>query len=126
MNMLHTDDPRSGFSLGHESLNLLHGEDAEAFRGLLLALEETLQPAGELEHQQVDLLAHHYWRLLRAAELELAVFDVTMNDSGQPVFSNGAEAVARYQARLLRSYYQTLDCLRKLQAEREKAGRGRG
>lgn len=123
--MPHTDDPRSCFSLGHESLNLLHGEDAEAFRRLLESLAESLAPVGELERQQVDLLAHQYWRLLRAAELELAVFDVTMTDHGQPAFSNGAEAIARYQARLLRSYYQTLDCLRKLQAEREKAARGK-
>ncbi|MBM3796740.1 MAG: hypothetical protein FJW31_22400 [Acidobacteria bacterium] len=104
---------------------MFHGEDAEAFRRLLTSLEESLAPVGELERQQADLLAYQYWRLLRAAELELAVFDVTMTDQGQPVFSNGTEAVARYQARLLRSYYQTLDCLRKLQTEREKASRGK-
>ncbi len=51
--MSHKDHPRSSFSLGHESLNLLHGEDADAFRNLVEALEEALAPAGELERQQL-------------------------------------------------------------------------
>ncbi len=77
--------PRTPYGKAKSSLNavktgltgrtvLLHGDDAEAYRGHIVAYEKEYKPVGLRESELVQSLADTQWRLARIPGLEMAIY----------------------------------------------------
>ena len=95
---------------------VLATESPADFDRLLANLRDEWDPQSETESQQVELLAHHWWRLFRIARLENDAFSKRFALTGE------VERISRYEVRIRRAYHQAIETLRKLQStpRREK------
>ena len=97
---------------------VLPTESPAAFDQLLADLQDEWSPQTETESQQVELLAHHWWRLLRVARLENDAFTRPLEIRHQLALTDEIDRISRYEARIRRAYHQAIETLRKLQSAR--------
>lgn len=99
---------------------ILPSESVDGFDNLLAQLRDEWNPETETESQQVEIIAHHWWRLLRAARIENDAFTRTLELRRQLALNDEVERLSRYEVRLRRAYNQAIEMLRKLQSERRR------
>ena len=117
---------------------VLPHEDPNTFQQLRDALIESYAPATPAELMLVDMVAHSYWRLLRARRVERASLALHIealkqrndlpttpdldDDAGIAAAfddpNNNFVLMDRYQNNVERSYYRALEALRKCQNDR--------
>ena len=100
---------------------VLPTESAADFDNLLANLVAEWHPKTETESQQVDLLALHWWRLLRIARLENDAFTRPLEIRHQLALTDEVERISRYEVRIRRAYHQAIETLRRLQSARRQA-----
>ena len=126
-NAQHSTGPRTPEGKARSSANrtthaltgrhaILPSESAADFDHLVANLRKEWDPQSETESQQVELLAHHWWRLLRIARLENDAFTRPLEIRHQLALTDEVERISRYEARIRRAYYQAIGTLRKLQS----------
>ena len=99
---------------------VLPTESAADFDNLLANLVDEWHPKTETESQQVDLLALHWWRLLRIARLENDALTRPLEIRHQLALTDEVERISRYEVRIRRAYHQAIETLRKLQSARRQ------
>jgi hypothetical protein len=97
---------------------ILPTESPADFENLLASLHDEWDPQTETESQQVELIAHHWWRLLRIARLENDAFTRALESRRQLALTDEIDRISRYEVRIRRAYHQALETLRKLQSTR--------
>jgi hypothetical protein len=102
---------------------VLPTESQEDFNQLLANLIDEWSPQTETESQQVDLIAHHWWRLLRIARLETDTFARTLEIRQKLALTDDLERLSRYEVRIRRGYQLAIETLRKLQSARQQAAK---
>ena len=126
-NASHSTEPRTPEGKARSATNrtthaltgrhaILPSESAADFDHLVANLRKEWDPQTETESQQVELLAHHWWRLLRIARLENDAFTRPLEIRHQLALTDEVERISRYEARIRRAYYQAIGTLRKLQS----------
>ena len=122
---------------------VLPGEDQEFFNELLASLQNDYAPAGTQEEMLVHQIAEHYWRLIRARNIETVTFDfglaklaqegtkrIEPDDETRAVnlltglnrYENLFDKARRYETSVERSYYRAINQLQKIQAQARKTG----
>jgi hypothetical protein len=118
---------------------VLPGEDQEFFNEILASLQTDYAPAGAQEEMLVHQIAEHYWRLIRARNMETASFGYGLKKLSQEFPVNLIESddtqrgenittalsrydnifwkVSRYETPVERSYYRAIRELQKIQAQ---------
>jgi len=120
---------------------VIPGEDPKQYEVLRGGLREDLRPRGMLEEVLVERLAATAWRLRRATTFEAALMEQEMQneavrrasnpgrykDSPPPLLGRyvfclfkdrDIEAIARHEQRLEKTFFRTLDEIRRCQAAR--------
>lgn len=97
---------------------VLPTESSPDYDALHASLSEEWGPQTETECQQVDLIAQHWWRLLRLARMENDAFTRPVEKGYGLQITTSLEGISRYEGRVRRAYQQAIDLLRKLQAAR--------
>ena len=142
-NAQHSTGPRSPEGKARSSQNatrhgltsarlIVRDDEREEFDELQSSLLEEIRPQGALETDIFSHLLHASWNLRRLRRLEAELF----SDGIDPLTDSGKDQemdrLARYQARIERSYYRALKELRVLQTNRvvrttyERRGKLRG
>ena len=118
---------------GLTSTRLIVREDErEEFEQLQTSLLEEVHPEGALEQDVFTQLLHASWNLRRFRRLEAEQFVDGVDPLADPNREKEMDRLARYQARIERSYYRALKELRALQTNRmiritfERQGKLRG
>ena len=130
-NARHSTGPRTPEGKARSSANrtthaltgrhaVLPTESAAGFDHLAASLQAEWDPRTETESQQVEMIAHHWWRLLRIARLESDAFARPLEIRGQLALTDEVERISRYEVRIRRAYHQAIETLRKLQSARRQ------
>ena len=130
-NARHSTGPRTPEGKARSSANrtthaltgrhaVLPTESAAGFDHLAASLQAEWDPRTETESQQVEMIAHHWWRILRIARLESDAFARPLEIRGQLALTDEVERISRYEVRIRRAYHQAIETLRKLQSARRQ------
>ncbi len=128
-NALHSTGPRTPEGKARSAANrtshaltgrhaILPTESVEDFDNLLASLREEWDPQTETENQQVELIGHNWWRLLRIARLENDAFTRPLETRQRLSYTDDIERISRYEVRVRRAYNQAIETLRKTQSLR--------
>ena len=88
------------------------------FDSLRDALINEIQPQGEAERLQVDLILHAAWNLRRLRRREASLMSGNRDPLLDPAVQKDVDRLALHQARAERSYYRALREIRALQTSR--------
>jgi hypothetical protein len=111
---------------------IVQDDEREEFEELQSSLREEVRPEGALEQDVFTQLVHASWNLRRSRRLEAEQFVGGVDPLTDPNREKQMDRLARYQARIERSYYRALKELRALQTNRmirityEQQGKLRG
>ncbi|MGA8598476.1 MAG: hypothetical protein WB676_27475 [Bryobacteraceae bacterium] len=95
----------------------LTGSDLEEFNAVRTKLDEEWEPSTETERMLLEQMALSQWRMARALDLELAVFDLEAFDA------TALALVLRYRTAAERAFYKALTELQRLRASIREDGR---
>jgi hypothetical protein len=106
---------RHGLTAKHLIIAADAHPDFESLRDTLI---NEIQPQGETERLQVDLILHAAWNLRRLRRREASLMSGNRDPLLDPAVQKDVDRLALYQARAERSYYRALRELRTLQTSR--------
>ncbi len=98
---------------------LFPGEDPVEWQRCRDGIFQEFQPESEFEVMMTNLVADHYWRLLRAERVEEELM-ASAYAAGAPPSIELCNKLARYVGTINGHYLRTLAALRKVQSERRK------
>lgn len=99
--------------------HLVNAADAHTdFQSLRDALINEIQPQGEAERLQSDLILHAAWNLRRLRRREALLMSGNRDPLLDPAVQEDVDRLALYQARAESSYYRALCEVRALQTSR--------